>query len=316
MTNPTTLPRTAPRPCKHCGENFVPAPKGKISQYCSRTCWEAGRYSSVKIQGPRPCKYCGENFVPAPVRGRDPLYCTDRCRKDSHRATREAALPPIAPRDCDHCGSRYTPASRLPSKYCSTKCLRRAGADARLMRLRLERDTWSERVPCENCGSDFVLTSSNPLRRHCSARCRDHTGNRRRVYTPKTYEPIPCNYCGKIFTPPRFGTGGPRTCCSPEHQREYRMERIWASNHRRREIMTAPDAEKFLFKDIFERDKWVCQLCNEPVDRDAKYPDPLSRSLDHILPLSRGGRHKESNAQLAHLGCNISKGNRVPALAA
>lgn len=61
---------------------------------------------------------------------------------------------------------------------------------------------------------------------------------------------------------------------------------------------------------VFRRSAWVCQLCQEPVDRLRKFPDPGSASLDHVVPLSRGGHHVLANCQLAHLGCNSSKGAR------
>lgn len=70
----------------------------------------------------------------------------------------------------------------------------------------------------------------------------------------------------------------------------------------------APDAESFDYREIYDRDGWVCGLCAEPVDRLLQWPDPLSVSLDHIIPVSRGGRHVRENAQCSHLRCNLSKG--------
>lgn len=61
---------------------------------------------------------------------------------------------------------------------------------------------------------------------------------------------------------------------------------------------------------VFERDGYICGLCDAPIDMDAKPKSPLSPSLDHIIPLSRGGAHSYENAQAAHLFCNISKGAR------
>lgn len=66
--------------------------------------------------------------------------------------------------------------------------------------------------------------------------------------------------------------------------------------------------ENFSHEEIFERDDWVCQLCGVPVDPELVWPDRLSASLDHIVPLSRGGFHSRENCQLAHLVCNIRKG--------
>lgn len=63
--------------------------------------------------------------------------------------------------------------------------------------------------------------------------------------------------------------------------------------------------EKFLVKEIFERDGWTCQLCKQKVDKKLKWPNPLSKSLDHIMPLSLGGPHSRANVHLAHLKCNM-----------
>jgi hypothetical protein len=61
---------------------------------------------------------------------------------------------------------------------------------------------------------------------------------------------------------------------------------------------------------IYERDDWVCGLCGEPVDPALTYPDPECASLDHVVPLSRGGSHDPTNLQLAHLRCNYAAGDR------
>jgi 5-methylcytosine-specific restriction endonuclease McrA len=62
--------------------------------------------------------------------------------------------------------------------------------------------------------------------------------------------------------------------------------------------------------EVFERDAWVCGICALPVDRSEKYPEPGSPSLDHIVPLSKGGPHTRANTRLAHLYCNMVRGNR------
>lgn len=57
---------------------------------------------------------------------------------------------------------------------------------------------------------------------------------------------------------------------------------------------------------VFERDEYICGLCHLPVDRNLKYPDPMSKSLDHIVPISRGGSHTYDNVQCSHLYCNVA----------
>lgn len=62
---------------------------------------------------------------------------------------------------------------------------------------------------------------------------------------------------------------------------------------------------------VYERDRWVCQLCHEDVDPDLKAPDIWSASLDHIICRSWTSEpdHSESNLRLAHRWCNAVRGD-------
>jgi 5-methylcytosine-specific restriction endonuclease McrA len=80
--------------------------------------------------------------------------------------------------------------------------------------------------------------------------------------------------------------------------------------HRRRAAKRNAKVEKVNAIDIFNRDNWTCQLCGEPVQRDAKVPHFLAPTLDHIVPLAKGGSHTKENLQLAHFICNSRKSDR------
>jgi 5-methylcytosine-specific restriction endonuclease McrA len=86
-----------------------------------------------------------------------------------------------------------------------------------------------------------------------------------------------------------------------------------SSGQRRRAIKVGATVERFTAQEIYERDAWVCGICDQPIDRTLKHPDPNSVSLDHIQPLSLGGEHSRANTRAAHLGCNVRRGNRVAA---
>lgn len=49
--------------------------------------------------------------------------------------------------------------------------------------------------------------------------------------------------------------------------------------------------------------------CGEPIDWTLAWPDPMSRSMDHVHELQDGGDLTDpANLRAAHLGCNASKG--------
>lgn len=64
---------------------------------------------------------------------------------------------------------------------------------------------------------------------------------------------------------------------------------------------------------VANRDGTDCGICREPVDLDLRWPDPMSASVDHVIPRARGGSDDLSNLQVAHLTCNLKKHTRIAA---
>lgn len=62
---------------------------------------------------------------------------------------------------------------------------------------------------------------------------------------------------------------------------------------------------------VYVRDEWACKLCGDPLDRGAVVPHPLAPTVDHVIPLARGGEHSMVNVQAAHFLCNSRKGDRL-----
>jgi 5-methylcytosine-specific restriction endonuclease McrA len=60
---------------------------------------------------------------------------------------------------------------------------------------------------------------------------------------------------------------------------------------------------------ICARDKWKCGICGKPVDQELSHPDLMAPSLDHIVPVSRGGGNEVDNLHLTHLVCNLRRRN-------
>lgn len=56
----------------------------------------------------------------------------------------------------------------------------------------------------------------------------------------------------------------------------------------------------------------ICGICGKPVDFAYRYPHPLSPTVDHIIPVSKGGHPTDlSNLQLAHRCCNRQKSDKL-----
>lgn len=75
--------------------------------------------------------------------------------------------------------------------------------------------------------------------------------------------------------------------------------------------------KRYLFKTnrkIILASQSVCGICGKPVDKSLKYPDPMSPTVDHIIPVSKNGDPTSlDNLQLAHRCCNLMKSDKIKA---
>lgn len=62
---------------------------------------------------------------------------------------------------------------------------------------------------------------------------------------------------------------------------------------------------------VFERDEWMCGVCQEKIDPKRRGQDWMRATIDHVLPLSKGGAHVYSNVVAAHYICNSMKADMV-----
>lgn len=253
----------------------------------------------------RPCLTCGDEFIVAKFRPAQ-AYCSDRCRG--------RRLDP-AWRTCGHCERSYQARATRVRKgeglqYCSRECAYGDGESwrrkARSERLTAEIETlryWARRPllgDCGVCGRTYRRVQHN--QEHCSRSCSYETMKRRAMARSRAqYErdsgEVECDTCGVKFWAERRSNR--RRFCSRRCARDHH-------NHLRRAVFVEPVPLGYLL----ERDRGTCQLCGGRVSTGKRWPDPASPSIDHIVPVSLGGVHEKANTQLAHLGCNMSKGNR------
>jgi 5-methylcytosine-specific restriction endonuclease McrA len=95
--------------------------------------------------------------------------------------------------------------------------------------------------------------------------------------------------------------------CAKRQQRYVETHRPQVNNHarqRRARKRAALHTEPINQDIVYKRDKGICSLCHKHVAKK-------DMSLDHVIPLTKGGDDTYQNIALAHLLCNIRKQNRV-----
>lgn len=177
-------------------------------------------------------------------------------------------------------------------------------------RLRVQ-DLTRPPVPCEGCGEDADQTWGKV--RYCSTECRSKAAHRRRYYALPKEERV-----AKKYTHVPKSSVPCEACSAPVVKRGDENRRFCAmcrrgKGHIARALRYGVPIEPVNRARVFARDGWVCQICQRPVNKGLSWPHTESASLDHIVPLSRGGAHSEANARLAHLGCNVGKGATIEA---
>lgn len=112
-----------------------------------------------------------------------------------------------------------------------------------------------------------------------------------------------CIMCGAPFTT----TDDKKITCSDycRHQRDtvIRNKRI----KHLREIGRLD--ETVTLKNVYAKFDGVCQGCGKTLSFDGNWLSNDYPSVDHVIPLSKGGTHEWSNVQLLCRGCNVAKSN-------
>jgi 5-methylcytosine-specific restriction endonuclease McrA len=66
--------------------------------------------------------------------------------------------------------------------------------------------------------------------------------------------------------------------------------------------------------DIFvlaERGNFVCHICSGLVDMSVSRVSRFGATVDHVVPISKGGLDSLENVRLAHWICNIRKSDSL-----
>mgnify|MGYP002522655975 CR=1 FL=1 len=134
-----------------------------------------------------------------------------------------------------------------------------------------------------------------------------------------------CEICGKFYNVREYVAScglkkaSDNGVCS-KSCRDEKTRRIMRACHKGRRDGHRERARKFNceydpsvdLKRLIERDGLRCAICGEMCDLEdhtwTDYAGPRHPSIDHIIPMSKGGGHIWGNVQVAHIMCNSEKG--------
>lgn len=63
---------------------------------------------------------------------------------------------------------------------------------------------------------------------------------------------------------------------------------------------------------LFELHAWTCRICRKPINPRLRLPNYMAATVEHIIPLCKGGTHTWHNTAPAHAKCNFEKADSLP----
>jgi 5-methylcytosine-specific restriction endonuclease McrA len=211
--------------------------------------------------------------------------------------------------NCQNCGIALNQKAKAgrPKRNCSRVCRERHRQKRKLKP--------SLTLTCQNCSTTFEATSE---RRFCSSPCRLEKTKieqsirrhelRRQKVDPNGFVTKPCGWCNEPRTY-EYQQGGHNAFhphCTIEAQRaRYRIKTV-----KRQGLINKPSrlaADEVVR--IYGND---CAVCSEPIDLTLLRTSKMGLTVDHWIPLSKGGSDDMSNLRPAHWICNRRKSNSLP----
>lgn len=157
------------------------------------------------------------------------------------------------------------------------------------------------------------------LKDWCSKRClADIQKAKRLSRKPPVRVEHRCVVCGSVY----FSNRSQSKLCSLPCTRKFYKRRLRLSfgdpskyrSHVQRAKRAGVQYENVSRIVVFKGDHWTCYICGKATPRelirDFRHPD--APTLDHIIPLSKGGAHLYTNTRCACRDCNSRKSSDVP----
>lgn len=286
----------------------------------------------------KKCEICGKEFETTNFNKK---YCSPECAKQGLKIRDARRRGADIIKDCPICGERFEIGKNgALTKYCSQGCADEARRIRNRDRWRDDKGLSAEEVRCEQCGK--TISGRRIGSKFCSEECRSkaiyesrrerhgHTPMRehkeklarQRAETKKRIEKErkakiktkECAECGQPFETMRPN----QLTCSTECSRLRRNRLSWQYEEKRYNNTNVIDKD-ISVKVLYKRDKGICYICGGKCDFDDNYKvnghftvGPSYPSIDHLIPLARGGMHAWDNVKLAHHLCNTKKSDILP----
>lgn len=208
-------------------------------------------------------------------------------------------------RACEICGVEYEHRSNgRPKLVCSKACYR-VKDNQRGRAKRLQEKTC---VVCE-----VVFVTGRKASVACSPECqrermREYGKQKwleRKATRPEFKEWI-CAWCDQPVVVPISLSG------NRKYHDECRVQATRAKNRKKSvKRQGAKTQATILHEVIAERDNYVCHICGDLVDMSLPRRSHMGATLDHVIPIARGGLDCEDNVKLAHWICNVRKSDKL-----
>lgn len=295
-----------PKACEQCGTEFTS--RQPNAKYCTPKCRDRAKYlrkkSDTAPHTQKQCAGCAKPFTP-----HHPLatYCTNKCNKaeaERRRRQRKRGTERVTSKTCAICNATFSP-NTPTAKHCSSECRKAAKrkADREFMR------KWRQENPQLNAerlkreDRELHLQRTNRWRKAHPEQAKSMAKAYRQANRKSEYERMrrwPKDPVNKERHRTRMKQWAVR---NPDKVAAYRVRRAQAelSGNATRELINAK----------WDASSKTCILCGKQIDDTIESPDPMSLTLEHLTPISRGGRHDLDNIDFAHRACNTKKGPKT-----
>ena len=234
--------------------------------------------------------------------------------------------------ECENCGRVFERASGADFEHIKCKCMcapepehrklieyngklymkkelaKKAGVSPHVLNYRLNKgmsieqamqNEWEYR--CVECSKWFKSPKLDA--KYCSDRCRNrqHKNAKPMIQLEMTN----CIVCNRLFIKKRSGC---RTCSQECRKKINQIDR----NKRYKDLKKQGDFDYSVnLINVYESFRGICQYCHKSLSFESDVCGDDYPSIDHIIPISKGGTHTWDNVQLLCRRCNYMKSDKI-----